>query len=148
MKKVNLKVSVASMLLLLVAGLVFTGCGKDSTPPVPGTGGSIDAAIGTFKGKLTIYPPTGGSTDYFDAVVNVTKVSNEQLKVSAKSGEAYSIASSKTFTVNNMGGQAITHKTGSIEGHFIYKLDLKSLMVVTEQQAAEEVVFSFEGTKQ
>lgn len=148
MKKMNLKVALVSLLFMVVSTLVFTGCGKDSDPPVPGTGGSIDAAIGTFKGKLTVYPPTGGSTDYFDAVVNVTKVNGEQLKVSAKPGEDYSIISPKTFTVENKGGLAITHKTGSIEGHFIYKLDLKSLMVVTEQQAAEEVSFTFEGTKQ
>lgn len=148
MKKMNLKVSLVSLLFMVVAGLVFTGCGKDGNPPVPGTGGSIDAAVGTFKGKLTVYPPAGGSTDYFDAVINVTKVNGEQLKVSAKSGEDYSIVSPKTFNVYNMGGQAVMHKTGSVEGHFIYKLDLKTLMTLTEQQAADEVTFAFEGTKQ
>src|SRR5690606_6008565 len=83
------------------ATVLFTGCGKDNpspepTPSVPQPGkGSIEMAVGTFKGQMTVFRAEGGDEDYYDAVVVVTKVGAEQLKAEAKSGEAYSDASPK-----------------------------------------------------
>src|SRR5690606_14859534 len=97
----------------------------EPTPSVPQPGkGSIEMAVGTFKGQMTVFRAEGGDEDYYDAVVVVTKVGAEQLKAEAKSGEAYSDASPKTFkvTVDGM-GMAVSAKTGSPEGSFLYISD-------------------------
>jgi len=152
MKKNVLNTLTKTVSVFLLAVAAVSCGGDDSAPVIPGTGGDISIATGTFKGKITVYPAEGSSTEYFDAEVTVTKISDNQLKVTPKAGEPYSVASAKTFQVDysSAGGDNIyvTAVTGSPEGHFIYNHSNKSLNTLTEQQTASEVIFAFEGTKQ
>lgn len=157
MKKQQLKKKVLKGLGIFLFLGMMVGCGSDDGPtpnPGPPTGGDISIAVGTFKGSITVYPPDNSpSAEYFDAEVTVTKVSNNQLKVTAKAGEPYSIVTPKTFNVNYSSAgmndlQGVTAVPGSPEGLFLYNNQNKSLNMITEKQSATEVTFSFEGTKQ
>lgn len=141
-----------SVFLLVVTAI---SCGSDDNPITPGIDkGDISIATGTFKGTITVYVPEETAKEYFNAEVVVTKVSDSQLKVTPKSGQAYSVATPKTFNVTYSYAagqsdlQSVTHVAGSPEGAFVYNHQNKSLNVGTMQQSANEIEFSFEGTKQ
>lgn len=130
---------------LVLASVLFVGCSKSDNEP-GGTSTGISGAVGTFKGKLTVY--TTPSVEYFDAIVSVSKAADNKLTVTVKSGEVYSLVQPKTFQVNTVGALSITAVTGSPEGHFIYTHENKSLNLITMKQSATEIQFAFEGTKQ
>ena len=148
-KKISLFLIVTSI------SLGFTNCSSDDdSPSNPNQGtGNIDIALGNFKGRIQINNPDLSTNEYFDAEVIVTKIDNEKLRVTPKTGQPYSSANPKTFTVlynsapNNqlMSVQSIP---GSLEGYFIYSHNNTSLNIATIRQSATEVTFSFEGTKQ
>lgn len=151
--KVNFrKTALASMLFVLMTlvATAFVACSSDDDDAQPS--GGMDIATGTFKGKITVYPPQSQSIEYFDAEVTVAKVSDKQLKVTPKSGQPYSIATAKTFQVEYSSAgtdlQTVTAVAGSPEGLFLYNQQNKSLNLITEEQSASEVAFAFEGTKQ
>ncbi|MEZ0004714.1 hypothetical protein ABH942_000057 [Flavobacterium sp. 28YEA47A] len=142
MKKSILKT--AGIIAIALFGLV--SCSSDDSNNGPGRGGSIDAAVGTFTGKITIEEGPNAGQEFFNAKLIVTKVSNTQLKVEAKSGEAYSNVTAKTMKVYNNTGDIMGD--GNIpEGRFIYKNSSKALQVFTLQQAASDVTYIFDGAK-
>jgi hypothetical protein len=155
MKKVKTKFALLALASVLTLGTVTTSCSKDDDngheQPAQGT---IDAAVGTYKGKLysTSYNP-GDRNEWFDAIVIVTKEGGNKLKITAKSGEEYSYVTPKTFTVETCAcfgenTQDIVSLTGSLEGIFHYYGSNKNISVSTDEQSATDVRFRFEGAKQ
>ena len=153
MKNVNTKFALLALASVLTLGTLTTSCGNDddngSEQPAQGT---IDAAVGTYKGKLSTFD-TNGVYEWFDAIVIVTKEGSNKLKVTAKSGEEYSYVTPKTFTVETCAcfgenTQDIVSLTGSLEGIFHYYGSNKNISVSTDEQSATDVHFRFEGVKQ
>ncbi|MDR2275595.1 MAG: hypothetical protein LBF27_32110 [Sphingobacterium sp.] len=129
------------MILCLVAmvAMIFAGCSKDKNEPT--ASGKIDAIVGSFKGKLSI-----GDVDYFNAIVNVSKVDDGSVKATVKTGEAYSKATAKTFPVQNISN---IHVSGyGPMGSITYTLDDKNIQISTKSEASTDVEYYFEGTKQ
>lgn len=155
MKKVNTKITLLALASVLALGTLTTSCSKDddngSEQPAQGT---IDAAVGTYKGKL--YTPPSNPDDvyeWYDAIVIVTKEGDNKLKVAPKPNESYSFVTPKTFTVETCAcfgenTQDIVSLTGSVEGYFLYYGSNKNISVTTNKQSATEIEFNFEGVKQ
>lgn len=153
MRKVRAKISRLGLVLAFVT--LTASCSKDDNDgyeqPIKG---SIDVAIGTYKGKLYISPSQPNEIhEWYDAVVIVTKEGANKLKVVAKSGEAYSKVTPKVFTVETgaffgENTQDIASLTGSVEGFFHYYGANKNISVTTNKQAATEIEFEFDGVKQ
>lgn len=153
MKKVNAKFALLALASVLTLGTLTTSCSKDddngSEQPAQGT---IDAAVGTYKGKLRTVEKYG-VYEWYDAIVIVTKEGSNKLKVTAKSGEEYSYVTPKTFTVETgaffgENTQDIVTLSGSLEGYFLYYGSNKNISVTTNKQSATEIEFNFEGVKQ
>lgn len=153
MKKVNAKFALLALASVLTLGTLTTSCSKDddngSEQPAQGT---IDAAVGTYKGKLRTVE-TYGVYEWYDAIFIVTKEGSNKLKVTAKSGEEYSYVTPKTFTVETCAcfgenTQDIVSLTGSVEGIFHYYGSNKNIGVTTNKQSATEVQYNFDGVKQ
>jgi len=152
MKKVNTKIAFLGILTALTFGTVATSCNSDDDAYEQPTQGSIDAAVGTYKGKLYT-SDTNGINEWFDAIVVVTKEGSNKLKITAKSDEEYSYVTPKTFTVETCAcfgenTQDIVSLTGSLEGIFHYYGSNKNINVITAEQSATDVWFNFEGVKQ
>ncbi|SFS54920.1 hypothetical protein [Sphingobacterium wenxiniae] len=152
MKKVNTKIAFLGILAALTFGTVATSCSSDDDDYEQPAQGSIDAAVGTYKGKLYT-SDTNGVYEWFDAIVIVTKEGSNKLKVAAKEGEEYSFVTPKTFTVETgaffgANTQDIVSLTGSLEGIFHYYGSNKNINVITTEQSATDVWFDFEGVKQ
>src|SRR5690606_40770361 len=97
MKKVNTKFALLALASLLKLGTITICCSKDDDngheQPAQGT---IDPAVGKYKGKLSA-SNTYNRYEWFDAIVIVTKEGGNKLKITAKSGEEYSYVTPKTF---------------------------------------------------
>lgn len=155
MKKVNAKITLLALASVLTLGTLTTSCSKDDDngheQPAQGT---IDAAVGTYKGKLYTTPSNPIDTyEWYNAIVIVTKEGSNKLKVTAKSGEEYSYVTPKTFTVETgaffgENTQDIVSLTGSLEGFFNYYGSNQNISVFTEEQSETDVHFRFEGVKQ
>jgi len=144
MKTNNLKVLLFAPAFLFVTGLLLSSCKKDNNPI---TGSNIDVATGTFKGSITVYDrPGSAGQEYFNAIVTVTKVGGNQLKVTAKTGEAYSDATPATFT--DVRYQNSIVQSNTVMGALVYLESNKELTVVTEKQTATDRSFTFKGVKQ
>ncbi|WP_316811468.1 hypothetical protein [Pedobacter heparinus] len=132
---------------LLFSAVLLASCGKDKDKATPTTG-SIDIAVGTFKGKISVFdrPTSPSNAEYFDAIVTVAKVGDNQLQITPKSGEAYSDATPRTYTITEKfeGTIGSTSTTGS----FIYKNSDKSMAASGVKVSANERGFVFEGVKQ
>ncbi|WP_149524425.1 hypothetical protein [Sphingobacterium hotanense] len=153
MKKVNTKFALLALASVLILGTLTISCSKDDDngheQPAQGT---IDPAVGTYKGKLSA-SNTYNRYEWFDAIVIVTKEGGNKLKITAKSGEEYSYVTPKTFTVETCAcfgenTQDIVSLTGSLEGIFHYYGSNKNISVSTDEQSATDVRFRFEGVKQ
>lgn len=153
MKKVNIKIAFLGMLSVLTLGTITVSCNSsDDNVSQETTKGTIDAAVGTYKGKLYT-SNTNGVYEWFDAIVIVTKEGSNKLKITAKSGEEYSYVTPKTFTVETgaffgENTQDIVSLTGSLEGIFHYYGSNQNINVITTEQSATDVYFDFEGVKQ
>jgi len=155
MKKVNTKFALLALASVLTLGTLTTSCSKDddngSEQPAQGT---VDAAVGTYKGKLHTSPSNAdGVYEWYNAIVIVTKEGSNKLKVTAKSGEEYSYVTPKTFTVETgaffgENTQDIATLSGSLEGFFHYYGSNKNISVTTNKQSATEIEFNFDGVKQ
>lgn len=147
MRKVNAKIALLAFASVLTLGTLTTSCSKDDKDgheqPKKGT---IDDAVGTYKGKLRASDLD--QYEYFDAVVIVTKVDDQHLRVAPKSGEAYSSVTPKTFKVDHSFGGNIQSVSGILEGYFWYTSDVKTLEMATRQQAQTDVIYLFDGVKQ
>jgi len=147
MKNFKKKLAIVGILSLLSIGTITTSCSSDNnTDYEQPTSGSIDAAVGTYKGKLR--SSYLNQYEYFDAIVIVTKVDNQHLKIEAKSGEAYSSVTPKIFKVENGYNNNINSVSGVLEGYFWYTAEVKTLEMSTNQQAETEINFFFDGIKQ
>ncbi|MBB1148661.1 hypothetical protein H4K35_00685 [Myroides sp. NP-2] len=148
MKKLNTQIAFLGILSVLTLGTIATSCSKsdDNAGYEQPTKGTIDAAVGTYKGKLR--SSHLDQYEYFDAVVIVTKVDDQHLKVTPKSGEAYSSVTPKTFKVEGGYNNGVQSVSGILEGYLWYTADVKTLEMATNQQAETEISFLFDGVKQ
>lgn len=150
MKKTILrKVKFVTTLIVLCVG--FVACNSDDGTNNEQAGpGSIDVAVGTFKGKISAYKQLPNTTEYtfYDAIVIVTKVDDQHLKVTTKSGETYSTLTEKTLKVANEYDNMVRTVIGEINGDFWYTHSTKSLTFYTNDTAANDYDYSFEGIKQ
>ncbi len=126
-------------MVLAFVMVAFVGCSKDDDGP---SGGSIDAAVGTFKGKIKI----PGVDEIFNQTLTVTKVSDGVLK--AEVADKSLKLPVKQFNVTNSGNLFISADGISTEGSFIYDIKNKSLVCQGEPTSEGEVFYTFEGTKQ
>ena len=138
--KIKMKLMYAVVLALVT--FAFVGCSKDDDNTVP-TSGSIDAAVGTYKGKLDLSNTNG---PMFDKILTVTKVSDNTLKVEI--GDKTLNIPTKEFKVINNMNVSIQTAGVSPEGTFLFDVKNKTLLCQGEKTSATEVFFTFEGTKQ
>jgi len=130
--------------------LLFTtlvaGCSKDTNDnPAPGNG-TIDAAVGTYKGKLS--SSDLDEFEHFNAVLIVSKVDNQHVKMVAKSAEAYSSVTEKVFKLEHKAGGDVRSADRNLEGYFWYAADGKILDVGTSRQDDGDIGYQFKGVKQ
>lgn len=153
MSKLKVKMTFLSMVSVLIFGVQITSCSKkDNGEELIQTQGTIDAAVGTYKGKLITYAHSRVD-EWYDAVIIVTKESNNQLKVAAQSGEEYSDITPKVFTVETgaffgTNTQDIVSLTGSLEGILAFYGANKNISIVADKQAETDIEYHFDGVKQ
>ena len=152
MKKVNTKFALLALASVLTLGTLATSCSKDDDGYEEPTNASIDPAVGTYKGKLTVYT-NSGVKEWYNAVTIVTKEGSNKLKFTAKTGEPYSLINPKTFTVETgaffgENTQDIVSLTGSLEGIFHFYGSNKNISVIAEKQSETELQYHYEGVKQ
>ena len=151
MKKTILKkVTLILSAFVLSLGLVNCSSNDDgSNYEQPGPG-SIDVAVGTFKGKIISYKQLPNTTQgtFYDAVIIISKVDDQHLKISTKSGEAYSTLTEKIMKVSNDYDNMVRSVIGEINGDFWYTHDTKTLTFYTNDTNEEDYDYSFEGVKQ
>ena len=128
--------------VLALVTFAFVGCSKDKDEPIQ-TGGSIDAAVGTYKGSLDLSNTSG---PMFDKIVTVTKISDNTLKVEI-GDKALKIPAKEFKVINNM-NIAIQTAGVSPEGSFLFDVEKKTLLCQGKKTTENEVFFTFEGTKQ
>lgn len=143
MKKKGMKKLMLGAALVLSTGIFFIGC-KSSNDSDNNPSDSIDPVVGTFKG--TIEDGENADIKYYNAVVIVSKVDDSRVKVTPKSGEAYSGYTAKTIKVANPVGASVVgvDEQGSVS----YLIDTKSLNVGTEKNSAQDKIYIFNGSKQ
>ncbi|WP_164126676.1 hypothetical protein [Sphingobacterium luzhongxinii] len=134
--------SFLAVMFFVCATVLFASCSKDDDGP---SGGSIDVAVGTYVGTIDMLDAMG--TKYYDAVIKVSKVDNNHLKVEAKTGEAYSNITTKTLQVSANGNISV-QASSDPNGILIYTLAEKNLKIVTKDTKKDDVLYSFEGRKQ
>ncbi|HFK5553433.1 TPA: hypothetical protein ACGZ9Q_001486 [Elizabethkingia anophelis] len=140
MKNKNLKRLILGTIAILTIGAGFTGC-KSNNDSDNNPGGSIDPIVGTFKGTLE-----DGELKYYNAIISVAKIDDSSVKITPKSGEAYSAYTAKIIKVSNPVGASVV---GSNEqGSVAYLIDTKSINIKTEQTSPQEKVYLFNGSKQ
>jgi|SRR5690606_33361676 len=136
-----MKIKSMYLMVLTLVTLAFVGCSKDKDDPIQ-TGGSIDAAIGTYKGKVEI----PSSNALFDQLVTVTKVSDSRVKVSFNN-KSLNVAD-REFNVTNNNGMFIQGAPGATGGSFVFDIKEKSLLTQFTVMAAGERLVTFTGDKQ
>lgn len=129
--------------LVLSTGMFFIGC-KSSNDSDNNPSGSIDPVVGTFKG--TIEDGENPDIKYYNAFITVSKVDDSRIKVTSKSGEAYSGYTTKTIKVANPVGASVVG--GDEQGDVSYLIDTKSLTVSTKKNSAQDKTYIFNGSKQ
>jgi hypothetical protein len=137
-----MKMKLMYAVVLALVTFAFVGCSKDKDEPIQ-TGGSIDAAVGTYKGSLDLSNTTG---PMFDKTLTVTKVSDNTLKVEI--GDKSLKIPSKEFKVINNMNIAIQTSGVSPEGSFLFDVEKKTLLCQGKKTTENEVFFTFEGSKQ
>ncbi|APU99968.1 hypothetical protein BV902_24200 [Sphingobacterium sp. B29] len=137
-----MKMRLMYAVVLALVTFAFVGCSKDKDEPIQ-TGGSIDAAVGTYKGSLDLSNTSG---PMFDKIVTVTKISDNTLKVEI-GDKALKIPAKEFKVINNM-NIAIQTAGVSPEGSFLFDVEKKTLLCQGKKTTENEVFFTFEGTKQ
>lgn len=135
MKKMKLTAVIAFVML------AFVGCSddKETTPPE----GSIDVAIGTFKGTIDIFVETESK---YDELLVVTKTGDNLIKVEP-ANKALGLPT-KEFKVSNSVGMYIQSAPTEPNGSFLYEIDNESLVFLAKATAEGEKEYKFEGRKQ
>jgi len=137
-----MKIKSMYLMVLTLVTLAFVGCSKDKDEPIQ-TGGSIDAAVGTYKGSLDLSNTTG---PMFDKTLTVTKISDNTLKVEI--GDKTLKIPAKEFKVINNMNISIQTSGVSPEGSFLFDVKNKTLLCQGQKTKETEVFYTFEGTKQ
>jgi hypothetical protein len=138
----NLKKLLFMLPLLALTALVSCKKDKDDSP----SGDASAKIVGSYKGTIDVV----GGIKYFDAIIILTKESDGKIKVAPKSGEAYSNVTAKSFGVSFIGGgsQDVTSGSTDPNGILLYENSKKTLTYLSKQTAANDITFSFEGTKE
>jgi len=136
-----MKMKLMYAVVLALVAFAFVGCSKDKDEPIQ-TGGSIDVAVGKYKGKVEI----PGTNALFDQSVTVTKVSNDRVKVSFDN-KSLKVAD-REFNVTNQGGMFVQGAVGATGGSFLFDIKEKSLLTQFTVMAAGERLVTFNGDKQ
>ncbi|MFD1769098.1 hypothetical protein [Sphingobacterium suaedae] len=133
------KLNLVLALVVAIFTLAFVGCSKDDDPS---TGGSIDAAVGTFKGTIQI----PGEDKMFDKVLVVTKVSDGVLRAKVQD-ESLGLPVKEFSVINNMD---ISIQTSGVspEGSFLYDVKNRTLLCQGEETNEGDIFYTFEGSKQ
>lgn len=154
MKKINAKLILFAIVLGSGIAAGTTSCSKDNDNGFEEPKGNIEAAVGTYKGKLEVTPTEPNQVhEWYDAIVSVSKESSDKLRIVAKTGEPYSFITPKVFTVETgaffgENTQDIVSLSGSLEGYFHFYGSNKNIAVMTQKQSPSEKDFRFEGVKQ
>ncbi len=130
---------VAAIVLALVT-FAFVGCSKDDDNPQ--TGGSIDAAVGTYNGSIKL----AGVDKMFDKTLVVTKSSDGVLRAEV-SDKSLNLPVKEFRVINNM-DVSIQTSGVSPEGTFLYDVTNRTLLCQGEETKAGDIFYTFEGTKQ
>ncbi|WP_270088101.1 hypothetical protein [Sphingobacterium sp. SYP-B4668] len=134
-----MKMKMMYAMVLAFVMVAFVGCSKDDDGP---SGGSIDAAVGTYKGTIDIV----GGGQKFNQTVVVTKVSDKKVRITAQDGSLkLPVKEMEVYNNSNMG---ILSQPTEPQGVFVYTFENKGLSFVTKVTAEGEVMYSFEGLKQ
>ena len=81
-------------------------------------------------------------------IIIVSKESGNKIKITPKSGEAYSHFKPKIIAVESLSSNNVVSATGDLNGQLTYNNSTKTLGVTTEETSAGDIAFSFTGTKQ
>ena len=138
---IKLKGMFAMLIMLVGLATIVTSCSKDDDNPDTG-GGSIDAAVGTYKGTIKII----GGDEKYNELLEVTKVSNDKLKITAKNS-SLNLPVKEVQVYNNKGQGVLTTSTEP-NGLFIYTVSNKAVSFVSKVTSEGEKMYSFEGSKQ
>ncbi len=130
---------VAAIVVALVT-FAFVGCSKDDDNPQ--TGGSIDAAVGTYQGTIDII----GGDEVFSQELVVEKISDSRVRVTAKNTSLNLPA--KELQVSNVGNMSVQASATEPEGAFIFTMENRALKFLSKRTAEGQLQYSFEGTKQ
>ncbi|NII81987.1 hypothetical protein H9N25_04910 [Pedobacter riviphilus] len=142
MKSISKNLSLLFFTLALT--LLFSCKGKDKDVPSNNSDEAAAARVaGTYKGTVDIT-----STEYFNAIIQVTKENGNKVKVTAKPGEPYSNVTSKIFTIKAIQGSNDAEAIGAPEGTLVYGHAAKNIVIVTLPTASGDISFNFRGTKQ
>lgn len=136
-----MKIKSMYLMVLTLVTLAFVGCSKDKDEPIQ-TGGSIDAAVGTYKGKIEII----GGKEVFNQILVVTKVSDNKIKVSAQNADLKLPV--REIQVSNNYNITIQALPNEPQGSFIYTFENKGLLFLGKRTDEGQLEYSFEGTKQ
>jgi hypothetical protein len=127
--------------VLALVTFAFVGCSKDKDEPIQ-TGGSIDAAVGNYKGTIKII----GGAEVFNQILVVTKVNDKTVKVTAQNADLKLPVRELQVSNNyNMSIQALPNEP---QGSFIFTFENKGLMFLAQRTEEGQLQYSFEGTKQ
>ncbi|MDF2477188.1 MAG: hypothetical protein K0S24_2671 [Sphingobacterium sp.] len=136
-----MKIKSMYLMVLTLVTLAFVGCSKDEDEPIQ-TGGSIDAAVGNYKGTIKII----GGKEVFNQILVVTKVSDNKVKVSAQNADLKLPV--REIQVSNNYNISIQALPNEPQGHFIFTFENKGLSFLSERTEEGQLEYSFDGTKQ
>lgn len=142
---------VLAVLMSVMTLSVLSSCSKDDATEQPVGKGKIEDAVGSYKGTINIYD-LDYSNEQYNVILEVTKASDNSLRVKAKSGQPYSMVTEKVFRVSvtnsfNPAPVDVVSLSGSTEGLFHYDGVAKTISVITSKQSETDISYSFEGDK-
>lgn len=109
---------------------------------------SLKPLLGTYKGKIKVFPLAGGVNEYFDAEVTLTDAGDNKVRITPKAGQPYSSATPKEIKITILGNSIGTWYGLDAQGTITYDQKANHLMLITEENAATDIKFIFEGPKQ
>lgn len=136
-----MKIKSMYLMVLTLVTLAFVGCSKDEDEPIQ-TGGTIDAAVGTYKGSLDIV----GVGEKFNKTIKVTKVGDNRIKVEVEDSSLK--LPSREFNVTNNADYSIQAAATEPGAMFLYEIKNKTVSYLAKPLAEGETTFKFDGTKQ
>lgn len=139
MKKFMKRNSFLAVLFFACASVFLASCSKDDDGP---SASGIDEAVSTYVGTLKVF----GGKEYYNAEINVTKVDDSHLKITAKAGEEYSVVAAKTMKVERNYNVSINTLVEP-NGTFLYSIADKNIVMYTQKTQEGEITYSFEGKK-